>query len=206
MEAMTVTQLGSLYEGFRTHGFLNVYAVKHSPRFGPALVNFSVQDLINRVNADLLALTQPPLVIQDANTRWVEAEIPPAYLGMHYLGNADAVKHFDLYNQHIPNRTPAAIKSKLRYFRRKFQVNEWQAAYVNNHVHNPFNLPVVQQNIQNLAAQVAELQNQLNLLQQQAFQQHNPGPQNPPSASESARAAKSTSASKSTSQCVKYLW
>jgi hypothetical protein len=166
MEAMTVTQLGSLYEGFRTVGFLNIHAVKNSPRFGPVLFDFSVQDLINRVNFDMVALTQPALVIQAANTRWVEAEIAPAYLGMHYLGNAEAVKQIHLYNHLIPNRTPAAINSKLRYFRRKFQVNQWHAAYVNNHINNPINLHVVQHNIQNLAAQVAELQNQINLLQQ----------------------------------------
>jgi hypothetical protein len=45
-------------------------------------------------------------------------------------------------------------------------VNQWHAAYVNNHINNPINLHVVQHNIQNLAAQVAELQNQINLLQQ----------------------------------------
>jgi hypothetical protein len=137
-------------------------------QFGPILFDLSIQDLIQRVIFDMLALTQPVVVIRPANSRWIETEIATSYLGMHYSGNnADVVKQIDLYNHLISNRTSTTIVAKLNSFRTKFQVNLWHEAFVNNHVNNPINLPAIQLNIQNLANQFTELQNQMQVLQHQ---------------------------------------
>jgi hypothetical protein len=168
MEMMSINQVRCLYEGFRTLGFLNLHDVKNSARFGPTLFDLSIQYLIQRVNFDMLALTQPVVVIRPANSRWIQTEIATSYLGMHYSGNnVDAVNQIDLYNHLISNRTSTTIVAKLNSLRTKFQVNLWHEAFVNNHVNNPINLSAVQLNIQNLANQFTELQNQMQVLQHQ---------------------------------------